>query len=151
ARQGDRPGVVLHVLRVDEHLKRTPPTVLYDVVQGDVERVLAVGPADLVGLAGQRLRAAQGLRHVDHTTGLEDVGGSWRRGWWGYRKGQFGLARRELDARRLISGRKHRSRHFVRPVGCAALAAERISLPIDVLEAVEGDLGGQVDRFRNRA
>jgi len=34
--------------------------ILDDVVQSDVERVLAVGPADLVGLAGQRLRALKG-------------------------------------------------------------------------------------------
>src|ERR1041384_1192080 len=59
AGQRDGPGEVLHVLRVDEDLEGATPAVLDDVVQRDVEGVLAVGPADLVGLAGERLGARQ--------------------------------------------------------------------------------------------
>src|SRR5690606_8704699 len=48
ARQPERPGVVLHVLGVDEDLEGTPLAAGLDVVDGDVDRVGTVGPLDLV-------------------------------------------------------------------------------------------------------
>src|SRR6266851_6453683 len=54
-RQADGPGVVFHVLRIDEDLERADAIVLQDVVDGDVEGVLVLGPADLVGPPRQLL------------------------------------------------------------------------------------------------
>ncbi len=51
------PRIVLQVLRVDEDLERAPYSVCLDIVDGDVEGVLAIRPAQLVGGAGDLLRA----------------------------------------------------------------------------------------------
>ena len=64
---------MLHILGIDEHFERHPAAVADDIVDGDVDGMIAVGPANLVGLAGQRLRALQGLRHVDDAAGFECV------------------------------------------------------------------------------
>src|SRR3954453_14521152 len=63
SRQGDRPGVVLEVLRVDEDLERPPPPVAHDVVDRDVECMRACWPLDLVGDALERRVAFKRLRH----------------------------------------------------------------------------------------
>ena len=60
-RQRDGPGVMLHVLRVDEDLEGTPPAAIVDVVDGDVDRVLAAGELELVGRAPQRHRTVHRL------------------------------------------------------------------------------------------
>jgi len=65
ARQRHGPGVVLHVLRVDEDFERPPPSAFDDVVDGDVEGVLGVGPAQLVGEARQDRVALQRLGQAD--------------------------------------------------------------------------------------
>jgi len=48
---------MLQVLRVDEDLERSPFAVCLDIVDGDVEGVLAIRPAQLVGGAGELLGA----------------------------------------------------------------------------------------------
>src|ERR1700722_4844447 len=53
--QRDGPGVMLHVLRVDEYLERPASPVLHHVVDRDLHRVVGFRPIDLVGLAGERL------------------------------------------------------------------------------------------------
>ena len=45
--QRHRPGIVFHVLGIDEHLERPAPAVLDDVVDGQVDRVVAVRPFQL--------------------------------------------------------------------------------------------------------
>src|SRR3546814_18337695 len=45
------PGVMLGVLRIDEHLEGADAAVLHDVVQRDVHRMFGVRPGDLVGAA----------------------------------------------------------------------------------------------------
>ncbi len=66
--QPQRPGVMLHVLGVDEHLERTPLSVLLDIVDRDVDRVRAFRPFELVGravkLVGARLQHLLPLRPV---------------------------------------------------------------------------------------
>src|SRR6516164_996411 len=113
--------------------------------------MLTVGPADLVGLPGKRLWPAQRLRHVHDTAGLKDVDWSWRCSRSRWRQRQFGLVLCELSPRHFVPGREHGSGHLVRAVGRAALAAKGVGLKIDVFEAVERDLGGNVDRLRDRA
>src|ERR1700756_4899928 len=135
---------MLHVLGVDEYLERPPSSVLHDVVECDVERVLALRPADLVGLARQCLRPAERLRHIDDTAGLKDIakwnfrrlgrGSRQRR-----RKRQFGLLSGgvALDWRGLpLSGLEHRSDDLVRTISRASFATQRVGLQIDVLEAI---------------
>ena len=56
------PRIVLQVLRVDEDLERSPFAVCLDIVDGDVEGVLAIRPAQLVGGAGELLRADKEVR-----------------------------------------------------------------------------------------
>src|SRR5438477_377144 len=93
AGQRHGPGEMLHVLRVDEDLERAAAAILNDVVQRDVERVLAVGPAYLVGLPGQGLRPRQRLRHVNDPARLVGIGRAPRRR--RRRQWQFALARRD--------------------------------------------------------
>src|SRR5947207_3146437 len=80
-RQRYGPGVVLEVLGVDEDLEGTPPDrrpapgrarrghasgmIALDVVDGDVHGVIAAGPAQLVGVAGEHRLALERLGHVD--------------------------------------------------------------------------------------
>ena len=45
------PGEMLHVLGVDEHLEGPSVAADDEVVDGDIDRVLAVGPFQLVGRA----------------------------------------------------------------------------------------------------
>ena len=47
------PGVMLHVLGVDEDLERPATAILHHVVDGDVDRVVAARPFDLVGATRQ--------------------------------------------------------------------------------------------------
>ena len=47
AGQRHDPRVMLQVLRVDEDLERSPFAVCFDIVDGDVEGVLAIRPAQL--------------------------------------------------------------------------------------------------------
>src|SRR6056297_2958239 len=63
--QRHRPGEMLHVLGVDEDLEGPTVAMQDDIVDRDVERVVAVGPLELVGMPLQRLRAVQRLGHVD--------------------------------------------------------------------------------------
>ena len=153
AGQRHGPGEMLHVLRVDEDLERAAAAILDDVVQGDVEGVLAVRPADLVGLAGKRLGARQRLRHVNDPARLVGIGRAPRRR--RRRQWQFALARRRLAERRLGWTLRTRFQNgagdLVRPVGRAALAAERIGLGVDIFEALKRDVGRHVDRLRDRA
>src|ERR1700704_5431971 len=51
-----RPGVMLHVLRVDEDLEGTLAAVLFDVVDSDIEGVVEIGPAYLIGVAQEIAR-----------------------------------------------------------------------------------------------
>ena len=74
ARQRHRPGVMLHVLRVDEDLERPPAPVLLDVVDGDVEGVVEIGPAHLVGVAGQLAGTVERLGHVDDVAAFGALG-----------------------------------------------------------------------------
>src|SRR6056297_41972 len=48
-RQRHGPGEMLHVLRVDEHLEGPPVPVQHDIVHRDIDRMVAVGPFQLVG------------------------------------------------------------------------------------------------------
>lgn len=49
AGQPDRPGIVLHILGVDEHVEWPTPIVLDQVIDRDVDRVRAVRSFDLLG------------------------------------------------------------------------------------------------------
>src|SRR5919109_911172 len=51
ARQGHRPGIMLEVSRIDEDLERAAAAVVFDVVDRDVDGVVAAGPLELVGEA----------------------------------------------------------------------------------------------------
>ena len=53
--------------------------------------------------------------------------------------------------RRLGPDRQNRPGDFVRPVGRATFAPERVGLQIHILEALERDLRGDVDGLRDRA
>src|SRR5438128_1882429 len=62
AGQRHDPRVMLEVLRVYEYLERAPYPVGLDIVDGHIECVLAVRPAQLVGGAGELLRADEEVR-----------------------------------------------------------------------------------------
>src|SRR5260370_10024885 len=51
------PRIMLEVLRVYEDLEWAPYAVMFDIVDRDVEGVLALRPAQLVRRAGELLRA----------------------------------------------------------------------------------------------
>ena len=53
----DDPRIVFEVLRVDEDLERAPYPAGLDIVDRDIECVLAIRPAQLVGGAGELLGA----------------------------------------------------------------------------------------------
>src|ERR1051326_9508143 len=59
ARQSHRPGVMLHVLGVDEDFEGATAAAFLDVIDGDVEGVVEIGPADLVGVPGKIAGAIQ--------------------------------------------------------------------------------------------
>ena len=67
AGQRHGPGVMFHVLRIDEHLERAAAAILDDVVDGDVDRVIGIRPGDLIRLARQFPGPVERLRHIDHT------------------------------------------------------------------------------------
>ncbi len=102
----------------------------HDVVDGQIDGMLAVRPFQLVGLAFQRLRAVQRFGHVDHVA-----------------------VRRLLRQFRRLGGglfgglghAQHRSGHVIGPVGGAALAAGLVGFHVDRLERLEGDVLGAVD------
>ncbi len=58
---------MLDVLGIDENLERPAAPVLNDVVQGDVDGVIALRPFQLVGLAGQDTGPVQRLGDIDDT------------------------------------------------------------------------------------
>src|SRR5260370_9405931 len=107
------PRIMLEVLRVYEDLEWAPYAVMFDIVDRDVEGVLAVRPAQLVRRAGELLRADKQVR----------------RGLGGYARRWRLLGRLRLQ---------HRSSDCIGPVGRAALAAAPVCVPIDILERVEG-------------
>ena len=53
ARQRHRPGIMFGVLGIDEYLEGCAPAIAQYVVDGYVDRVIALGPANLIGAAGQ--------------------------------------------------------------------------------------------------
>ena len=55
ARQGDHPRVMLHVLGVQENFKGAPFPILLDVIDRDIESVLALRPPQFVGGADELL------------------------------------------------------------------------------------------------
>ena len=58
---------MLHVLGVDENLERADAAaVVHQIVDGDVERVVAFRPAHLVGFARYLARTVERLEHVMH-------------------------------------------------------------------------------------
>ncbi|MPL67195.1 hypothetical protein SDC9_12885 [bioreactor metagenome] len=127
-RQRHGPGVMLHVFRIDEHLERAPVAALHDVIHRDVDRVFARRPFQLVGRALERRGAVERLGQIDHLGAPVGVG-------------------------RLLRGLRHtqhRAGHVVRPVGGAALAAGFEGFHVDVLELLEGNVLGAVDRLRDR-
>src|SRR5579872_644362 len=67
AGQRHGPGVVLHVLGIDEDLERPTAAVLDDVVDRDVDRMVTTRPFDLVGLARQIVRPVKRLGNVNDT------------------------------------------------------------------------------------
>ena len=135
ARQRHRPRVVLHVLRIDEHLEGTAAAVVVDeIVEGDVNGVFAFRPLHLVGGPGQGLGPVEGLEHVDDGPGIAEVPGP-------------RLGRRHLEGQlvlfgpvplpRIRAGLEHGAGDLVGPERGAALAAQIKGLHVDVLEALE--------------
>ena len=55
-RERHGPGEMLHILGIDEHFKRPAMPAEQQIVDGDVNRMLAVWPFQLIGLPFQRLR-----------------------------------------------------------------------------------------------
>ncbi len=110
---------MLHVLGIDEDFERTASAVLQDVVDGDVDGMIAIGPGDLVSPPFERLGALERLRHIDHRAGIADA---------------VDIIP-HFDARRFC--RQDASGDRVRAIGGAALAAEVISLSVDVFESVK--------------
>ena len=133
AGQCNGPRKVLHVFGVDEDLERTAVACDHNVIDGDIDRMLAIRPFDLVGVTFEGGRTVQRLGHVDD-----------------FRIGRSGLwcLRRRLVRR--FRHRQNRTRHIVRTVGGAALTACLVSFHVDFFERVKVDVFGAVDGFRNR-
>ena len=135
---------MLHVLGVDENLEGPAAAILDHIIHGDVERVLAFRPVDLVGLARQFLRPVQRLRHIDDGAGLELVGRPCLR-----------LVERQLRLLRALHivrlHLQHGACDLVRPVGGAALAAHVIGHLVDILELLERQIDRDVDGLGDRA
>ena len=70
AGQSHGPGIVFHVLGVDENFEGAFAAILDDVVDGHIDGVLAFRPFQLVGVAFESLGPFQGLGHIDHAAGL---------------------------------------------------------------------------------
>ena len=49
-RQRHRPCKMLHVFRIDEHFKRAPVTIHHHIIHREINRMLAIGPFQLIGL-----------------------------------------------------------------------------------------------------
>ena len=136
ARQRHRPGIVLGILGIDEHLERTGAAlVVDDVVQGDVDGMVAFRPAQLVGLAIQVLGPVQRFEQPGHRPGVAQVLGH---------DGGHRFFQRQFRFRRAVGGvpvleLQHRAGDVVGPVRGATLAAQVEGLGVDVLEAVEGN------------
>ena len=147
ARQRHRPGEVLDIFRVDENLERPHPALIVDdVVERDIQRMIAVRPAHLVGLARQFARPVERPRHVDDGTGIPLVLGQ---GLLGRRvERQFGFLGFFLF---LLADFEHGAGNVVRTVRGAALAAQLVGLRIDVLEVIKRDVFGDVDGLGDRA
>ena len=92
----------------------SPPSILDDVVDGDVDGVIAVRPCDFVGSTFVNVRAVQGLRHIDHL-----IGG-------------------RVHIRRF--NRQDGPGEAIRAIGCTALASGLVGLPVDILEGLEGNI-----------
>src|SRR6056297_3862507 len=69
-RQRHGPGEMLHVLRVDEHLEGPPMAMQHDIVHRDIDRMVAVGPFQLVGRALKFGGPVQRLGHIDDLSAL---------------------------------------------------------------------------------
>jgi hypothetical protein len=110
ARQRHDKGHVFRVLRIDKNLEGAAAGVVDDVV--DAEKVSVIAPAEFVGLALQNAWP----RHL-HGPGWLNFG-NW-------------LCR---------CGAEHAAGYRVGAIGRAALASRTISLKINVLEGVEGDV-----------
>ena len=162
---------MFEVTAVDEDLEGPPPCgdaaagrrhIERHVVDGDINRVIAVGPFQFVGRAFENARARQRLGHVD------DLGGAFSRQHRGARRGgghngrNWGLNL----ARRITKGRdscdalfvwcscrrgtgfnraQHRACHRIGPIGRAALEAEVIGLLINVAEGIKAETFWAVD------
>ena len=124
---------MLHVLGIDEDFEGPPASVLQDVVDGDVDRMVRFRPFDLVGEAGKDFVALQRLPHAHHAV-----------------FGHGGRCRFGLRCRFLVHG-ENGAAHIARAIGGAALEALLIGVRIDALEGLEGNVGGHVDRLGNRA
>ena len=73
-RQRHRPGIVFGVLGVDENLKWPDPAlVVEDVVEGDVNGVVAFRPAHLIGLPFQVFGPVQRLEQPRYRAGIAQV------------------------------------------------------------------------------
>ena len=113
---------MLHVLGVDENLEGAAPAAVVDIVDGDINRVVAVRPLQLVGEARQNLVALQGWPLV---------GGDCR-----FRRG-FRVG-------------DNRTRDRIGTESRAALEAQIVGFLVDRLEVLERRLGGNVDGLGNR-
>src|SRR5690606_36551923 len=124
--------------------KRPPPPVLNDVIAGDIDGVIALGPAQLVGLARQRSGPVERLGHIDNAAGLEIIRGL-----------VIWLAERQkrllggLFLFRLFVHFKNSAGHLVGAIGGATLAALLISLQINILEILEADIFRAIDGLRD--
>ena len=116
---------MLHVLGIYENLKWPPPPVHGDIVDGNVNRVFTIGPFELVGRPFEFRRPVQRFGHVDNLA-LHD---------------RF---------RRRFRNAQDRPRHIIGPIGRAAFATGIPGLHVDVLERLEADVLGAVDRLGNR-
>ena len=55
AREPQRPGIMFHILGIDENLERLLSAIFGQVVDGDIDGMRAVRPFQLVGRAGQAI------------------------------------------------------------------------------------------------
>ena len=118
--QRHRPGVMLQILGVDENLERPAPPVLNQIVDGDIDRVIAVRPFQLVGIARQHLIAFERLRHIDHVGLARPAIGALESG---KRRIRAVFRHGRVDQRGLwLRGGQHAPGDGIRPVGGAALA-----------------------------
>ena len=66
--ENDKTDPEIKILGVDENFERTTSALSFDVVHGDVDRVVACLPLELVGEARKNRIALERPRHVDDVT-----------------------------------------------------------------------------------